>query len=205
MKLFLASAIHQTLPLLKTVVPNVGNRVLFVENAADNHEDRWFVDIDHKAFIEQGYQIAKVDLRETSPEQLKSLIDQTDILHICGGSVYYLVSTIRANSLDQVIKQAILEEKIVYTGTSAGSIIVSKSIKPFSYDQEEAPYLNKVPDHTALDIINFSIMPHINTIDFIEENKKVVEHMPQDLDPVFFITDNQVLWVENGQFKLLST
>lgn len=205
MKLFLASAIHQTLPLLKTMLPNIGNKVLFVENAADSHDDQWFVDIDRKAFIEQGYQLTKVDLRETSSEQLSDLIAKSDILHICGGSVYYLMSLIREKGLDNVIKQSILDEKIIYTGTSAGSIIVSKNIKPFSYDKEETPYINKVPDHKALGIIDFGIMPHINSTDFIEENKKVVEHMPKDLEPLFFITDEQAIWIENDCMKFLST
>jgi len=203
MKLFLASAIHQTLPLLKKMVPDVGTKVLFIENAADNHEDKWFVDIDRKAFVEQGYQLTKVDLRETSLDQLNSFIEDADIMHVCGGSVYYLASLIRGKGLTETIKSAIIDEKIIYTGTSAGSIIVSGNIKPFSYDQEEAPYLNKVPDNQALGFIDFSIMPHINTTDFVEENKKVVENMPQDLESVFFITDSQAIWVDNDNFKLL--
>jgi len=204
MKLFLASAIHNTLPLLKTMLPNIGNNVLFIANAADMHADKWFVDIDRKAFIEQGYQLTEIDLRETSPEQLDNLMGKADTMHICGGSVYYLVSLLRDKGLDQVIKQAIRDEKIIYTGTSAGSIIVSKNIKPFSYDGEEAPYVKKVPDHTALEIIDFSIMPHINSTDFVEENKKVVENMPKDLEPLFFITDNQTIWIDNNCIQLLS-
>ncbi len=203
MKLFLASAINNTLPLLKALLPNVGKRVLFITNAADSHDDKHFVDWDRNAFRKQGYQLTEIDLRKIDSNELKKLISENDILHVCGGSVYYLMSLLKTGGFDEVIKEAIQAESIIYTGTSAGSIIVSKSIKPFSYDEEEADHIEKISNHAGLGIINFGIMPHCDNADFVEENKKVVEHMPKDLEPLFFIKDTQAVWIENDCIKFL--
>lgn len=204
MKLFLASSIDKTIGLFKPLASGVGNKVLFVTNAADMHQNPWWVDLDRKAFIDQGYNLTELDLREVSADELKKFLLSHDILHVCGGSVYYLLGLILEKGLDSVIKQAIKDETIIYTGTSAGSIIVSQNIKPLSYDPEEANYLAKVPDHKGLGIINFAIMPHCNNANFVEEFKTTVGHIPQDLEPLFFIMDNQAIWIDNDCMKFLS-
>jgi peptidase E len=205
MKLFLASAINNTLPLLKTLAPNIGNRVLFVANAADPYTDQPFVEWDRKAFVKSGYQLTEIDLRKVTSEELEEFLTKSDILHISGGSVYYLMALLREKGFDKVIKKAIAEKPIIYTGSSAGSVITAKSIKPFSYDEDETEHVKKMPDHDGLDLINFGIMPHCSNADFVEENKKVIEHMPHDLEPIFFIKDNQAIWVDGDCMKFLNT
>ena len=81
---------------------------------------------------------------------------------------------------------------------------LAENIDQFFYDKEEAEHVEKVPDHAGLGIINFGIMPHCDNADFVEENKKVVEHMPQDLEPLFFIMDNQAIWIDDESIKLLT-
>jgi peptidase E len=203
MKLFLASSADKTLQLLGKQVPDIGKKVLFVANAADPYADRFWVDWDRNKFKELGYQLHELDLRETTPEKLKRFLQSNDILHICGGSVYYLVSLIRERHFDNIITQAIRDEAVVYTGTSAGSIIVSDNIRAFSYDEEEREYIKKVPDHKGLGILNFAIMPHCNNPDFVSEHKKVVEKMAGDPTAIFYIQDHQVIWVKDGYVELL--
>lgn len=205
MKLFLASSANKTLPLLSKLVPALGKNVLFVANAADpyNAGDKFWVDDDRNAFKELGYQIHEADLRETTPGHLEQLLKAEDILHICGGSVYYLISLLREKGLERAILNAIKNNLVVYTGTSAGSIIVSKNLKPFSYDQEEIEHIKKVPGHRGLGVIDFGIVPHCNNVDFVDEHKKIVEQMPNDPEPLFFLQDTQVVWIEDNHMRLL--
>lgn len=204
MKLFLASAINKTLPLLSKFAPELGKSVLFVANAADPYTgDRFWVDWDRNIFEELGYQVHEVDLREITPEHLERLLKAEDILHVCGGSVYYLAFLLREGGLDHVIVNALIKNHVFYTGSSAGSIIASKSLKPFSYDPEEMEYIRKVPDHRGLGVIDFVIVPHCNDKDFVRGHKMIVEQMPNDPEPLFFLQDTQAVLIEEDAMRLL--
>src|ERR1700733_1205534 len=134
MKLFLASSLDKTLPLLK---PCIGRqdlseiKVLFVPNAADPYKEKWWVDLDRNEFLELGYKVNEVDIRTMGEAEFSKALAEADVLHVCGGSVYYLIDLIRKQNLEQVIIDAVKSDRIIYTGTSAGSIIVSESIAAF--------------------------------------------------------------------------
>ena len=125
-------------------------------------------------------------------------------MHVCGGSVYYLIDLIRKRNLEQIIIDAVKNEKIIYTGTSAGSIIVSASIAAFSYDEDEKEYVGKVPDRRGLGLINFAIVPHCNNADFREGHKTMIDHMTDDPTPLIFLNDNQAVFVDNDLFKIVA-
>lgn len=205
MKLFLASSADKTLPLLPELIPGVGKKVLFVTNAADPFaDDAFWVDWDRDILQKLGYSIHETDLRKTTPQDLEALLQTNDILHMCGGSVYYITGLLRQKGFGQSIVRAIQNNSIVYTGTSAGAIIPSKNIKAFSYDQEEAEHIEKVPDHRGLGLVDFVIVPHCNNTDFADAHKKIVEHMPHNAEALFFLQDNQAIWVEDDHVRFLS-
>ncbi|HEC30595.1 MAG TPA: hypothetical protein ENI66_01100 [Candidatus Yonathbacteria bacterium] len=204
MKLFLASSADKTVHLLKELLQDSSHKeVLLIANAADPYTDQFLVDLDRNKFEELGYKPNSLDLRKTTPEELQQLLEVNDILHICGGSVYYLMALIREKGFEEIITNAIKNETIIYTGTSAGAIIPSKNIRPFSNDAEEKEYIAKVPDHKGLGILNFAIVPHGDSVDFAEGNKKMIEEMQNDPTALFYIQDHQAVWVEDDAFKLL--
>ena len=204
MKLFLASSADKTVYFLKELIPNIGRQVLFISNAADPYEgDISWVDRDREAFKKLGYAINEVDLRTLTPDMFKKSIDVADIVHMCGGSVYYIVALLRERDLEQILTDAIISDQVVYSGTSAGSIIVSRSIKAFSYDVEEEEHTWKVPSHAGLGLINFGIVPHCNNGDFVGEHTKMIEQMPNDPTPLFFLHDAQAIWVNGDSLKVL--
>ncbi|MFC1656698.1 Type 1 glutamine amidotransferase-like domain-containing protein [Patescibacteria group bacterium] len=203
MKLFLASAIDKTLHKLKPLIPKVGKKVLFIPNASDPYKEKWFVDLDKKAFKKQGYVITELDLRKITARDFEKRIERFDLIHFAGGSVYYLTALLKTKHFDKILLKAIKNDKIIYTGTSAGSIIVSKNIKPVSYDSEEAKYLKSVPDNKGMGLIDFVIIPHSNQPDFIKENIKATKNLPKDMQAVFFIHDKQAIWVNQDNIQLI--
>ncbi len=203
MKLFLASSGDKTISELKKYT-TVGKRVLFIVNAADPYNiETWWIDSDRKAFEAEGFVLKEVDLRITTKEELQALLEKSDILHVCGGSVFYLIALLREKGHDAIIKEAIQQETIVYTGTSAGSIIVSESIRSFVYDKEQMEYIQKVPDAKGLGLLRFTVIPHANQAEFVKNNVQSVEHMPEGNTPLFFLHDNHALWVEDEKMELV--
>lgn len=207
MKLFLASSIEKTLPLLKPLLTSTDpqTKVAFIANASDNAEgEAWWIDSDREKFKELGYELMEVDLRTISADDFQQIINETDILHIAGGSVFYLVGLINKMGFKEILIDAIKSGSVIYTGTSAGAMIMGPSIAMFAFDEEEKPFLADVPDQKGFGLINFTIMPHSNNSEFAGEFKEVVEKLPINTDPLLFIQDTQAVWVEDDTFRIVS-
>lgn len=205
MKLFLASSLDQTISELNKESPLKDKRVLFITNAADNQTDTWWVDLDRKAFEELGGKIVDIDLRKTTKEEFSKILEEVDLVHVCGGSVLYLISLLRKNDLEEILKKAILENKIFYTGTSAGSMIVSKDVTLVQYDEEEAPFIKDMNgDFSGLGLVDFYINPHSQNPIFTEANIETMKHLQGNKSPLIFLNDNQAVLIKDDWFKIIS-
>ncbi len=206
MHLFLASSLDKTLPLLKPLLHGkTATKIAFVANASDHAEgDIWWVNNDRIEFEKLGHTVTNVDLRTITADELKQVLTDSDILHVAGGSVFYLMGLIKKRGFEMIITNAVRSGSIIYTGTSAGSMIVCPSLAMFAFDEEESEFLKDVPDQRGLGLINFGIMPHSNNAEFVSEFDKVVEKFPINTEPLLFIQDTKAVWVEDDTFKIVS-
>ncbi len=207
MKLFLASSLDKSISLLDSNFHIRGKKVLFIANAADNHVgDAWWVKADRDAFAKYNSTVVDIDLRLVDKEVFEKEINDSEIIHFCGGSVLYLISLIRKRGFDGVICKAVLENRIIYTGTSAGSMIVSSNVSLSAFDPEEQEYIGKekITDFRGLGFVNFFVIPHSNNKDFIKANVEMVKALPEYKIPLIFICDSQTILVEGESIKILS-
>lgn len=204
MKLFLTSSADKTISELGRLHPEGGKKVLFVANAADPYSETYWVDWDRNAFTKLGYELTEIDLRTANIGEFQNLLEDADILHICGGSVSYLGWLLREKQVDTLIVEAVKNDKIIYTGTSAGSMIVSQDVAMFSYDdEEEKEYVEKGFNKKGLGLIAWTIAPHSNSKDFVPSHQKVVEELVVNPTAVFLLHDNQAIWVENDSLTFI--
>ncbi len=208
MKLFLASSFDKTAELLKNKIKNLeGKKIIFIANAGDNDKgDKWWVKSDRNAFLKLKCKITDVDLRNISKEDFTKLLKESDIIHFCGGSVIYLICLIKEKGFDQLIVDYVRKDNIIYTGTSAGSMIVAEDLTIDAYDPEEKEFVDRMKDNSGLGLVNFLIMPHTNSKDFAQGNSKMVSELPEieSCQSLIFIYDNQAVWVEDNRFEILS-
>ncbi len=207
MKLFLASA-NNTLPLLAERLPQRGEntRVLFIANASDRYAgDKWWVAKDKGAFDRMKACVTELDLRDVDKVGLKKFLDDTDIVHFTGGSALYLMSLLKSKDFGDILSSTVRDSKIIYSGTSAGSMITAKNLQMSAYDDEEILYAKDVHDFGALGLVDFLIIPHANSPDFIQNNKTMLEHLIENPIPLIFLHDDQAIWVENDSFQILNT
>ncbi len=207
MRLFLASSLDKTIDLLvqKSPTPLAGQKVLFIANAADNAEgDKWWIKTDREAFDRVGCSVIDIDLRKISVDEFNKEIEGANIIHFCGGSVLYLISLIKKQGLDKIITDAVSTGKIIYSGTSAGSMIVSKELSLCKYDDDEQKYMEGLIDFSGLGLVNFLILPHANSKDFVEANLHMVEKLPEYNQPLIILYDNQAVWVDEGKIEILT-
>ena len=192
MKLFLASSLDKTLPLLLKRIekPAQGLKVLFVANAADPLKNAWWVDLDRDAFKNAGCNITETDLRKTSTEEFIHQIEETDILHVCGGSVLYILWLLREKEFFNIILNAVKQEKILYTATSDGSIIAAPSVELYTYDSEEKEAAKDLQDFTGFGFVPFLLMPHINNKEHLANKISLIQHAAKQPLPILLLHDS---------------
>lgn len=206
MKLFLASSFDTVSDLLVGKLDHKPSelKVLFVANAADHYEDRWWIDLDRKAFQRHGFTLEELDLRQLDAQQLGAKLKSADILHICGGSVLYLLGLLQQKQMVRVIYDAVRNGTVLYTGTSAGSVIVAPDLTLSKYDEEEAKFVGSISDYSGIGLVNFYTIPHCNITQFLASTKAMMDHLPSNRMPILLLNDGHAVWVEDEKFEILS-
>lgn len=207
MKLFLASSFDQSIVSFKKVFGSKkGRKVIFIANAADNEKgDKWWIKTDRDSFLKLGCKLIDVDLRSIARKDLLKLLNEADVIHFCGGSVIYLICIIKERGFVKLITDAVRKGKIIYTGTSAGSMIVAEDLTINAYDPEEREFVAKMKNNTGLGLVNFLIIPHINSKHFAKGHSKMVSELPEikSTQPLILIYDGQAVLVDNKCTKII--
>jgi dipeptidase E len=205
MRMFLASLLADTVDLLIKKCHVNKLRVLFIANPADPFKNKYWVNKDRKAFLSKGFQVEDIDLREVSSAEFKKILKRFDILHICGGSAIYILKLLKDKKMLKVIKNALENNQIIYTGTSAGSMIMAPNISFCSddEDEQEAGMVGKLKDFNAIGLSPFYIMCHAQEKDYIPSTKRNMDKLPRNKLPILFLNDNMALWFEGKKIELL--
>jgi peptidase E len=199
MKMFLSSTIDVTINLLLKKTRK--RRVLFINNPVDLFKNKYWMRKEKMAFLDRGYELYECDIRKESA----SIIKKFDIVHICGGSALYILDLLKKTGWYNVILYAIKKDHIIYTGTSAGSMIMAPNIS-FSADDEdeqECGMVGKVKNMDSFGLIPFYLMCHAQEKYYIPSTKKAIDRLPKNKLSILFLNDNMALWVEDKKIELL--
>lgn len=207
MKAFLASSADRVLHLLsnQAKIDPRKTRVAFIANAADLYEGEkpWII-ADHKKFEQLGYPVLDVDLRKFDKKSLAETLSNCDIVHVGGGNLLYLLALLQERELFDVIKNAVVKQGKIYTGTSAGSMIAAPSVELEKYSSESSPeIIKKLKDFKGFNFVNFLVIPHSNNDAFVPDCTEYVKHMHEQTVPLTFFYDGQAVWVEDGTLVFL--
>ena len=109
-------------------------RVLFIDNAKDigSEEDRLaHTEEKRKEFTDAGFEFFELDLRNYfgSPDKLKPLIDAAPFIWVSGGNTFVLRRAFAYSGLDSLLVNALKNTNMVYGGSSAGSIVMTKTLR----------------------------------------------------------------------------
>jgi len=199
----------RALPLLSEKLPKggKGTRVIFSENAADNvlGKHPW-VKNDRKAFEEMGCDVLEFDLRKVSKADFTEMLETANLIHFCGGSVMYLMSLLKKKGFANLISKSVLAGDLMFSGTSAGSMISAASLKLFTFDKDkdERKFVRQMKDAEGLGLTDFLMLPHANQKDFVGFIKSLAEHISDEPMSLIFINDDQAVWVDDGKLEILS-
>lgn len=145
----------------------IGNiKVLYITTASDGEDgDKSWMDVEYNTILDLG--IKKENIIEYKIGN-KVNLDDYDIIYMMGGNTFYLLDTIRKYNFDKDII-SFLEKGKLYIGSSAGSVIMGKSIETsLGYDENSVD----MKDFTGLGFVDGLVIPHSGRKeDFINELK----------------------------------
>ncbi|MBN1162405.1 Type 1 glutamine amidotransferase-like domain-containing protein [Patescibacteria group bacterium] len=201
MKLFLTSStitpelVKLFEELANTSIKNL--KCVFLPDAAygvpDSKDISW-VDGERQYLIDNfNWKVTDLVLRdidEVDPEYLSG----SDVIFVNGGFSGYLAKEMRRTGFDKALPTA-LEEGVVYVGSSAGSMVCSKT-------QNAAEFYINEPEEGAsaipgLALVDFEIYPHFN-----ENIKEEIESLWKK-GSLYLLKDGEAIVVNNGVVTVL--
>ncbi len=198
MKLILASDLSF---LLKygydlTGISKEDMRIGYVNTAVKGRDEKTklFMENVKDKIRENGYNFEEIDIEGKNKEQLEEFFKDKNIIHIDGGSTFYLLNAMKENGFDKLLIE-LLEQGKVYIGTSAGAAIMGISIKSSSGIPEN-PSKEML---RGLDLVPFVIQAH-----YTDDKKEEYKEKTKDLEyPVKFLRDGQGFLVKDGDYKFI--
>lgn len=122
-----------------------------------------------------------------------------DVIYVCGGNTFVYLDRIRKSGLDKFIIDSVRNNKSIYVGVSAGSIIVGPSIKTASIGSEGDLNEINLKLLLGLQLVDFLIFPHFTNKDLT--NIKDLEK--RTALPVLRLADNEAVFIKSAQTATL--
>jgi dipeptidase E len=131
----------------------------------------------------------------------KEFLSNYDYIFVSGGNVFILSYWMKKTGADQIIKELILKDKIVYGGESAGSIYTFSNLN--TYATLDAP--EKAPEqiNEALDLVNFAVLPHWESEKFHSGLVEIDKNFKLENIQTIPITDDQALFVADDKLEII--
>lgn len=202
MKLFLTSS---------TITPNlvkpfeefigktsVGLKAAFIPDAGlKTEEDKTWIDQEMaEVSTDLKWQVDKVTLADENFESLEKLFGY-NVIYVNGGYSGYLAQVMRKSGFDKKLPE-LLAKGIIYVGSSAGSMVLSKI-------QDAASFYFGEPEPEALEIgglglVDFEFYPIHDSrwTDYLVENIKKKRNKKLKY---YLVRDGQAISLENNTIK----
>lgn len=216
MRLFLSSHGIATVPhhldRLHELVGQNDKRVLFIDNAKDYYvasERAQHVAEKKREFEQAGFEFFELDLRTyfRSPAKLQEIVDAASFVWASGGNEFLLRRAYSYSGFDSMLKNALRADSLVYGGSSAGSMILTKTLR--GSETCDDPYL--VPEGykeeilwDGLAMIHPQLVPHVDSGWFDEDAKALMDFYDREGMHYVPLKDGQVYVVDGDKEEVLT-
>lgn len=210
MKLLLTSGGIKNKSISEALFDMVGKKpkdtsLVFIPTASnvEKGDKSWLID-DLVNLKKQGFKSIEIaDISAVEEKIWKPKFDEADIIYFEGGNTYYLMKWINKSGLAKILPE-FLKTK-VYVGVSAGSCVVSKDlaleISKLVYEED----LDKTENMEGLNLVNFYILPHLNSQHFTKVRKDFIGEAVKGIsEKIYALDDNSALKVIDGKVEIIS-
>jgi len=208
MKFYLSSyKLGNEITKLKELIPADNKKTAYISNALDFSDDLERRKQSEQADIEQLNEVGlndveKIDLRDYfgKKAKLEKKLSEFGIIWVRGGNCFVLRQAMKLSGLDEILKDLLKKENILYGGYSAGVCVLAPTLKGMELvdDPNVKPYDNqKETIWDGVGILDYTIVPHYKSNH--PESAKVdetVEYMEKNNIPYKPLRDGEVIIIE---------
>ena len=207
MKFYLSSyKLGNKIAKLKELIPAENKKTAYISNALDFSDDLERRKKSEQSDIEElkglNLETEMVDLRNyfDKQEELEKKLAEFGVIWVRGGNLFVLRQAMKLSGFDNVLKNLVKENNILYGGYSAGVCVLAPTLKGMDIidDLNVKPYgdqLEVVWD--GLGILNYSVVPHYKSDHPESENAgKVIEYMIENKILFKVLKDGEVIIIE---------
>lgn len=204
MKLILASSGFEAKEAVEKCIEFVGkpakeiNFAIINEAYAVEHCDHsWILDDMDSIRNNFGGSIEFINLLALDIKEVEKRINTADVIFVVGGNTEYLKKVFDKTGFSKLLPK-LLKAK-VYVGSSAGSMILGRQTSYATQDEiyGEADYFGV---HEYLNLLNFSILPHLHSRYFFKRTKEwTIEESKKVDNVVYALSDNAAVIVDGDR------
>lgn len=211
MKLVLASQGFMTKEIVDAVVNLVNKpkdkiKISIINEAyvglEENKDKHWL--IKELGLIEKNFKgiIDFVNLRAYGIEEIEKRLKDTDIIYIVGGKQFILAKLFKEIGFDNLLKK-LAKDKVIM-GTSAGSIVLGKTVDSNEYYLDRYKINKEDIEVHNLEFVDFNIIPHYLRADRLKYNEEYYKRILKDNTfKMYAINDNQAIIYNEGQLEFI--
>lgn len=207
MKLLLTSA-GLSNPSIVRAIENLlgksvkGVKLAFIPTAANVEagDKSWMIE-DLNNFQKAGFKVDIVDISAVSKGVWLPRLQTAEVLFLGGGNTFHLMYWVKQSGLQDELS-SLLKTRI-YAGISAGSCIAGPTIYNSVQNLFGEEYELEIKE--GLGLVDFQIIPHLNSPYFDKIRKENLEVASKDLvEPVYAIDDNSAVSVDGDHIEVVS-
>ncbi|EDO1368425.1 peptidase [Listeria monocytogenes] len=196
--LFLTSSFKDVVPLFTEFESNLqGKTVTFIPTASKAEEVVFYVEAGKKALEDLGLIVEELDVATETLEEITATLKKNDFIYVTGGNTFFLLQELKRSGADKLILEEIAKGKL-YIGESAGAVITSPNIS-YIQSMDSVKKATNLTNYDALNLVDFSILPHYNNEPFKEVTQKIVANYavkptmrPISNQEAIFVRDKEV-------------
>lgn len=213
MRLYLSSYKLGSHPERLNLLVGFKKHVGIILNAGDfaPEEERSLRFIKNKDYLDTlGYSSEEIDLRKYFGKlnDLKLFLMRFDLVWVKGGNIFSLQRAFEQSGFNIIIKELLKDDRIVYVGESAGSVITGPSLEGLNIVDSENEIPEGYPNEFStqgLNLINYMIAPHFHS-DHPESSsvEKLVEYFKDKNIPYKTLKDGEVIIIDGFNESIFS-
>ncbi|NQT50128.1 Type 1 glutamine amidotransferase-like domain-containing protein [Candidatus Kuenenbacteria bacterium] len=172
-------------------------KIAYIITGSKKVPDTGYIDRHRQKMTELNIDYTEFDIAEKNEAELQKELDGYDIVLVEGGNSFYLLKAVRESGFDNVINK-LIENGVIYIGSSAGSYIACPSIIMATWSNRNFDECG-ITDYTAMNLVPFLIKAHF-TPDTEESLKEKANHLEY---PLRALSDDQAILVQDEKIQLL--
>ncbi|OGM00439.1 hypothetical protein A2480_04270 [Candidatus Uhrbacteria bacterium RIFOXYC2_FULL_47_19] len=174
-------------------------KLFFIPTASDVEDNKFYTCQSMDDFSAVGIDPIWYSLRFKTKEQIARELATADVVWVNGGNTFYLLDAARRTGFMEIVSKLVRDCRVMYGGTSAGSILASPTIAAAGWGGDGA-------DKNAVgltDLASFGFVPfttHVHYDPAIEKDELLANKRGT---PIYAVPDGCAIQVENEKIVTL--